>query len=121
MIRIGSIKNMEDNSLTIKKQAKRAAYLAGIAIFLGFSMSMFDPRTYSGGMTNLIIILFLGLMPIGFLLSYLTGKAVYSLFKKFNKDVPKIVIVILFIICYLLGIAIFGSIGLLFHAITKTK
>lgn len=112
---------MENQNLDLtKKQAKKAAHIAGIATFLGFSIIMFDRRTYSGGMAVLIIMLYLGLMPTGVLASYLIGKAVYFLFIK-NKHIRKIVVVILIIICYLLGIATFGLACLLFRIVTKTK
>jgi len=99
---------MEDNSLIIKKQAKRAAYVVGIATFLGFSAMMFIPDIYRLGIfTPYLILGYIMLIPVGLLQSFIFGWIIYFIFKRFikNKLIYGILLTIGIIICFVIGLS----------------
>lgn len=101
------IKKMEDNNQDfVKKQAKKAAWIVGIATFLGFSILMFLPTIYGHSLTSLFILTYLGTVPLGIAEAYLFSLIVYFIFKHLikNKLTYRISLVILIIIGYPLGI-----------------
>lgn len=97
---------MNNNNL-IKKQAKMAAYIIGIATFLGFSVLMFMPSVYLNPFSVYLILGYLTFVPVGLLESYLFGLATYFLFKYTIKSklVYWFVVAIGIVICFPIGAA----------------
>jgi len=96
---------MENEGLA-NLRAKKLAFIIGIAFILGFSIVMFTPQVYTGGLASAGIVLYLVSLPVGILEAYILGRIVYLMFKLLiRKKVIRIAVsIILIIVVYLLGI-----------------